>query len=290
MSSEGKLGVPSSEGTSSTDDEELLPFEEFSFYDFPDIPEQRWLVEDLVPAEAYGMIMGLPGAAKTFTILDMLLCIACGLPFHGKTVEKGKVLYMYGEGGTGILRRIAAWIEAHPEADPEDIKNNFRMVRKVPKANNRTQMRMLMLNAKSCKVVVLDTYARHIRGLHENNADEMGLVNEGLQEVRDECGATIIVLHHLGKDGGAERGSTSMRGDMDFMLAVRRGDAGEVIVGISKMKDDEDTLTMSFDLKTAVSVKSAYLVRRHGQSRPANISMDAKMGVRKPPQPYNPGF
>ena len=275
--------------------EETLPFEEFSYYDIKDVPEPEWLVEDLMQELSYGMIYGSPSSGKTFAMLTLMLCIATGTPFFGKKVKKGKVLYFFGEGRAGIQKRIAIWLSEHPEVDPEDVKNNLRLIPMVPSATNYKHLVSVKLNCKGASLIVFDTYARLTRGVNENDAREVGLVNQWLQSIRDEVGISVWVLHHTEKSGTSERGSNSLRADQDTAIIMKRGTSGEVILGLSKMKDWEDTLTMSFNLEsrevmnetTGKLIKSALLVRRVGHQGNA-FEPGAKYGVRAPQSNVSP--
>lgn len=43
----------------------------------------------------------------------MSLSVAAGIDFHGRKAKKGKVIYILGEGKSGIMQRIDAWCGVH---------------------------------------------------------------------------------------------------------------------------------------------------------------------------------
>ena len=78
-------------------------------YDGLDISSPDWQVKGVME---YGTLVewfGGWGEGKTFVILDMLLCIAAGVDYHGRSVVQGPVVYFCGEGQRGLTRRLRAW-------------------------------------------------------------------------------------------------------------------------------------------------------------------------------------
>jgi hypothetical protein len=73
-----------------------------------------WLLRGYLEAETLACLFGESGTMKSFLALDMGLCIASGLPWHGRDVPlAGPVVYVAGEGFRGLSRRIKAWLVAH---------------------------------------------------------------------------------------------------------------------------------------------------------------------------------
>ena len=109
-----------------------------------------------------------------------------------------------------------------------------------------TQIKALLATLKKEEfelgLIVVDTLARVALGADENNAKDMGRVVDGLDELKRQTGATIMVIHHTRKDGGSERGSSALRGAADAMILCERAEPGGslgVRLECAKMKDDE---------------------------------------------------
>ncbi len=62
----------------------------------------------LIEKENLGLIFGSPASGKSLLVQDMAFCIAAGLPFHGKETTQGNVLYIAGEGFSGLKKRFMA--------------------------------------------------------------------------------------------------------------------------------------------------------------------------------------
>lgn len=106
---------------------------------------------------------------------------------------------------------------------------------------------------KPVQLIVIDTLARCFGGNDENDAKDMGAFIEGCDTIKRETGATVLVVHHSGKDDtkGA-RGSSAFRAALDAEFNVRReGDGGAIILTCTKMKDAEEPRPAAFDLREA---------------------------------------
>ncbi len=99
-------------------------------------------------------------------------------------------------------------------------------------------------------LIVLDTQARMTVGAEENSAKEMGLVVDRAEALRRATGACVLLVHHLSKAGGGQRGSGATYGAAQTELTVsreegkgRRGDGVPPIIWLSQTKQkDSDEL------------------------------------------------
>src|SRR5262245_31012061 len=76
-----------------------------------------WLIRDWLPEHANALLYGKSEHGKSFVAVDWACCVASGTPWMGIPVKKGDVLYLAGEGEHGYVKRVAAWQQAHPDAD-----------------------------------------------------------------------------------------------------------------------------------------------------------------------------
>ena len=64
-------------------------------------------------------VMGPSGVGKSFVALDYALCIATGRPYLGRYESlRGAVLYIAGEGVSGLRNRVKAWLAHHEIETP----------------------------------------------------------------------------------------------------------------------------------------------------------------------------
>ena len=70
----------------------------------------QFLVDGLLPKGSLSTLFGDPGCGKSFVAIDIAMCVATGTSFHGKSVNKGAVIYIAGEGYRGLTQRAWAWL------------------------------------------------------------------------------------------------------------------------------------------------------------------------------------
>lgn len=232
-------------------------FRTLSLTDIRNLPDPEWIVNRFLQADSFAVLFGAPGSTKSFWALDISLCIATGLPFHGSDVKKGQVLYAAGEGLRGLKWRIESWLLAHPEANEEDVLSNLRIIPDVPHLLDESHKAKLLNTAEIMSereeplvLVVVDTWARAIVGGDENSQKDTGLAVNTCDCIRRNTGATVLVVHHTGTEGTRERGSTALRGAADTSIMVEHNEMGRnTIVTVKKMKDGEAGHKSTYSLK-----------------------------------------
>ncbi|MBD2782890.1 AAA family ATPase, partial [Xenorhabdus sp. 38] len=68
-----------------------------------------YVVKGIIPAHSLCSIYGASGSYKSFLAGAWGCHIATGKAWAGKAVAQGSVLYVVGESGIGVPRRIKAW-------------------------------------------------------------------------------------------------------------------------------------------------------------------------------------
>lgn len=216
------------------------------------LPPPKWLITPLVPEGGLVALYGPPGACKSFVAVDMAMAVATGRDWHGGSVEPGLVLYVSGEGGTGIGKRARVWCEhyaVHPKrvnmawlTEPIIIQPNSSQI-------DRLFDRLQHEIQEHPTLVVIDTLARCFEG-DENQQEDMGRFVAGVDRLRHELKTTVLIIHHTRLDGDRERGNTAFRGAADAMITVARPKKhGPIIkVGVDKQKDMEEDGQRTFQL------------------------------------------
>lgn len=214
----------------------------------------QYLIKGLLPAECTSSIYGPSGSYKSFLAISWACHIATGKSWDGRRVEKGAVIYVVGEGGTGVPRRIKAWENTHGDAAANLCCVNQPVFVAAP-----LQVEQLRLAAEHVKqatglpvaLIVIDTLARCFGGADENKASDMGAFIAGCDAIKAATGATVLVVHHSGKDEtkGA-RGSSSFRAALDAEFLVKRETVGAkaLVLTCTKQKDAEEAESRAYDL------------------------------------------
>ncbi|WP_068545907.1 AAA family ATPase [Thalassotalea crassostreae] len=216
-----------------------------------------YLIKKVIPADAFGMLYSGPGEFKSFLAISWACHVATGIKWNGLKVNQSGVLYIAGEGGVGIPRRIKAWSDQYYQGN--EIPNLFRINQAVHLADGDQSFELLQVIERikidtgvDIKFIIVDTLARCFVG-EENSATQMGAFIRGCDHVKQKTGATFLIVHHTGKDEtkGA-RGSSSLKGACDYEFKIKRPnkDSGGMAINLSnpKMKDDETNETVGFTL------------------------------------------
>ncbi|MCK3625976.1 helicase RepA family protein [Escherichia coli] len=214
-----------------------------------------YVVKGVIPANSLCSTYGASGSYKSFLACSWACHVATGIPWGGRRVVHGAVMYVVGEGGIGVPRRIKAW----ELVNSEQVKNLYLVNRPIfPAAPSDVDEMVIAARqveqetGKPVRMIILDTLARCFGGSDENDARDMGAFVHGCDELKRRTGATVLVIHHSGKDEtkGA-RGSSAFRAALDAEYRIRREGAGSeaLVIACTKMKDAEELKEMACDLR-----------------------------------------
>ncbi|HDQ1114824.1 TPA: AAA family ATPase [Escherichia coli] len=214
-----------------------------------------YVVKGIIPAVSLCSIYGASGSYKSFLAGSWACHVSTGRHWGGRRVAHGAVLYVVGEGGIGVPRRVRAWEVVHGE----QVKNLYLVNRPIFPAAPFDVDEMVIAarqvereTGKPVRMIILDTLARCFGGNDENDSRDMGAFIRGCDELKRRTGATVLVVHHSGKDEtkGA-RGSSAFRASLDAEYRIRREDAGSeaLVISCTKMKDAEELKEAAYDLR-----------------------------------------
>ena len=214
------------------------------------IPDPRWIVEGLIPADSYCILYAPETQFKTFIALDLALSIALGFP-QGLTqfgeadiVQPGPVLYMSGEGLGSFKKRIKGWESIHNNGN--EVKD-FDLFDPPPKLMDNLDniCEFIKTARQNYQLIVIDTLTRVMQGINES-AQENASAFTGMVDALRQVGpdTSVLALHHTNKDGGL-RGSSVFSGDADVVLCmgernILKENTYSTTLDIVKMKDASD--------------------------------------------------
>jgi hypothetical protein len=187
------------------------------------LPQIKWLIPRVLPNNGLMAVYGRSGAHKSFYALDLALSLA----------THSVVLYVAAEGQLGYKQRVEAWQSINQE------RAQFaRFLLGTVDIFDSVMLDEFVATVKDVKpvLVVLDTLAMVSGVANENDTRDMNRIVTGLKRVSVECDSAVMIVHHTGKSGDDERGSSAFRGAMDVM--VKLTNEGDIIkVECTKMKD-----------------------------------------------------
>lgn len=226
--------------------------------------ELSYLIKGMIPEQSFGLIYGASGSFKSFLAVSLSCHLATGMDWDSNKCQQGAVLYVIGEGGAGVPKRVKAWSDRYYSG--KNVDNLFQIKQPVFIAEDNqwkslisTVEEIKMKTRKEIKLIVLDTLARCYGGRDENKASDMGAFIRGCDMVKEATGATILAVHHSGKEESkAARGSSALEAAADFVFRVNRPDKGrEINLTNTKQKDDEEYPNRAYGLVNAVIGKDS---------------------------------
>lgn len=208
--------------------------------------DPEWTIKDLIAERSTVMLLGPSGSFKSFLALDLALGIAANVETFNAKPKTGPAIYAALEGKANIKRaRRRAWRLARGVANKVD---NF-FVTTAPMIALEDEIQQFGDQiAKRCakeppRIIVLDTLAKCMAGLNENDARDAGKFVRFCDSLVEAFGCTVVAVHHTGKDDSrGARGSSAFYAGFDTVLEViaTKGSDRVVEVRVRKQKDAEE--------------------------------------------------
>lgn len=199
-----------------------------------------WIIKNVLPRAELIVLYGESGAGKSFLALDLMGAIARGEDWRGHKTHPGLGCgYIAAEGAAGFRNRLTAYA-THHGLELADLP--LAVLSGAPNFTKKDDVVALgkaMLAYGHLDILVVDTLAQVTPGANENAGEDMSVVIENCKTLHTVTGATILLVHHSGKDASrGARGWSGIKGALDAELEVTRCDNDRAVT-ISKMKDGQ---------------------------------------------------
>lgn len=237
------------------------PSTRFRFLDIDDIESLSppdWLIDNVITTNGFSVLWGKSGDMKSFVALDMALCVASGLDWHGIKCKPGLAIYVAAEGAYGLTRRAVGWRRIRAAG----IKPHFKIVPHniaLVSADLEQLVQQILALPERPVFIVIDTLARTFGAGDENKQADMNAYVSAADRLREATGAHVMVVHHTGVHADKrERGSNVLRGAADTMMKVQRN--GERISVINRAPEGKQKDAEEFQTIKLRAVKSAFTI------------------------------
>lgn len=254
------------------------------------LPKNIFSVDGLI-AQGVTILAGSPKIGKSWLVLDICMCVAKGEPLWGMETTQGKVLYLCLEDNYTRIQSRVNNITAEPSCELEVSVT-------APTLRNGLieQLEQYCRENKSTRLIAIDT----LQMVRDNNA-ELSYGNdygdiEKFKTLADEFGISVILVHHLRKQGASDphamiSGTTGLTGAADSSLVFRKEEHKEGVnilycrgrsiqerslkLRFSKadcrwelISDslDEPELTLTDEMRTLIQFMKTHLVFRGGNT------------------------
>lgn len=210
-------------------------------------PAPTWIIKGVLPRAELVVIFGEPGSGKTFMVLDLAAAVAQGLPWRGKRAKRGRVVYIAAEGAGSFRNRFFA-LARHLQVDVGAM--GIEAILGTPNFLQKEDPLEVARSIGTADLIIVDTLAQVTPGGNENGAEDMGKALAHCKGLHRATGATVLLVHHAGKDlSRGARGWSGLRAAADAELEVSRDARGERALRISKQKDGQDNEVFGFELE-----------------------------------------
>jgi hypothetical protein len=209
------------------------------------LPPPEPLIEDYLTRDSLVVTYGRPGTIKSLIAISQALAVVTGTDWFGHPVHRGPVLYVVGEGTSGLAQRQQAWMDACGIFDLEGL---IWLPYAVNLLQNDSVAALAEIVAElGAVLVVIDTLARSMVGGDENRSGDMAQAVEACDTIRRKSGATVDLVHHTPKAGDTPRGHSALEGAADTMLLLERSEA-VFTLSVAKQKDLPQVTPLTFEL------------------------------------------
>ena len=220
-------------------------------------PPLEWMIDGLWTAHAKGMLVGQPNLGKTWVALNMLISYVTGLPCLGKYIptQTGAGLLVEQEGSLTNLNRRFHMLAKGMSLKTGDLKDLHHMSFQFPKLPDNEKDIIALMKHHHIGFVVFDSLVR-FHNMDENSSAMMRIVMESFTRINLETGASVLLIHHLGKQGGEIKRDIweRVRGTSDF-VAWR-----DCMMGLEGTEGDE-IVQCSFQFRDAENPSPIQIVR-----------------------------
>lgn len=241
------------------DQENREPLRVLDASEFLDAPAPEYLVPKMFYRDGLSVVFGAPGAAKSFLVLDIALCLATGKQWRGKTLGRGQVHYIMAEGQATNTLRALAWLEHH-NVKKKELQGRLTVVpTPVVLTEPGIADYLPIVERDKPDMIVLDTKNLMFAG-KESQGDDYGQMLRVLHRIREAAGgAAVILIDHSGlTDDSRVRGSNAQKGGLETEVRVTN-ENGIRRVEITRDKSGSEGAKWAFKLEQVpgVSVRGA---------------------------------
>jgi AAA domain/CHC2 zinc finger len=236
-------------------------------------PEIEWLVDGVIQAGGNGLIAAEPKTGKSLVALDLLISMACGVPWLGRKIPRRvKTAYISREDSPLLTKvRMQALLKNKVSSgvDPEGwLWVNTREQLGSFDVDDEEQVANLTadLKERGIEFAVFDVLNR-IHNRDENNNGEMAQVVKKIGKIGEDAGCQIGVIHHVSKENATGRFFTRIRG----ASAIYGWTEWSIGLTIENPGEKKQVRKAEFETKAAESCEPISFTIQHGGG---NLSLE----------------
>jgi hypothetical protein len=202
----------------------------------------EWCIPGLLPKQGTAVIYGPTGAGKTFLTLHLALRIAGAVDWFGQKLGGGTVVYLAAEDRHGVEARAVAAAE-HMGLPIDQIALEFLTPAAIHSEGwTKTLIEALaelrLMNERPIVAVFLDTLGASFGGRSQDEAAQMTMVTDAMQDVSNHFECVFVTVHHPRKNEvKGLRGSQVLEDRCDAVINICKAKDGVIAVNVEKQRN-----------------------------------------------------
>ncbi|HLH23304.1 MAG TPA: AAA family ATPase [Chloroflexota bacterium] len=238
-------------------------------------PPLEWQIEGYSVVGTLGVAYGPSGVGKTLLEMAENCCLASSKDFCGRKTRGGYVVHVLAEGASGALQRVQTWLKHHPGADLSRLRFICEAVNLMEDAEVGALLAQIATLPEPPVKITIDTMARCMVGGDENSSRDVGRVVAACDRIIAATGAHVRLVHHTGKGGEVERGSSALRGAAQTMLFLTAND-GVLTLHCDKQRDGDEFEDITLTIVADSTTESCFLAPAEPPERSHELTPSAR--------------
>lgn len=201
-------------------------------------PKPDWIVDGYIPPESVVVLFGPSGSGKSFLMVDIASCVATGCDWHGRRVQRGSVVVVAAEGAAYLPTRFETWC-GHRGVSSEtlDVHLMPHGLQLLDQEDVDSFLAELQRDEIAPRIVFLDTLSLCLTpDGDENSTRDMNKAISLVRRITERTHSAVVLIHHTGKNGTGERGSSALRADADVSISSK-ADGSQLTLKQEKVRD-----------------------------------------------------
>jgi hypothetical protein len=248
----------------------------------PDTRPQLW--EGFLRQQSVGILYAPPFAGKTIMAAGLACSVAHGLPFLDRECAQGSSYLIELEGAALLADNIKAWHRRHGREIPNNIGISEEQVSLTDAGNMEQVAADIEYFAHlygACKLVIVDTLSQALAGEDENAQGPASSAARALKVLSQRTRATILVLHHTGKDlTRGMRGSSVLTAAADSVVRLEEADDGLIQVSVEKLKGGRLTAPAYFRIEEEI-LRQDHRGRDEGAAVAVHVRTEEALAIKQ---------
>lgn len=250
----GWMPIPANDNSSGT--KQRGRFNLTWFADIAPNSVKRTFVKGVFGDGEFTVLSGLPGSSKSLITTDGACHVAAGMPWHGRAVRQGLVVYIAAERKLLTERRMLAFRKRHDVGDIPllvmggviDLVSANLDAKAISAAIKEAEI----TSGQSCVWIIVDTLTRVFGGGDQHAPKDMGAFVRNCDLIREATGAHLTAIHHTTWSGERGKGAIDLDGAVDASFLVKKRAGGAYVLECDGANDGEEGPIVTYGIESEI--------------------------------------